>query len=91
MVVNRFVYVNIRIASGPDWNRLVLDGTQFGDLVNMLNQFDAMRSGPLSTKEAQLALTIVQSERSILVHPLENLRKILTNQGTRGRAWPFCP
>jgi hypothetical protein len=53
----------------------VMDGTQFGDLVNIINQFDVLRAGPLSTKEAQLALTIVQSERSILVHPLEDLKE----------------
>lgn len=54
--------------------RDVLDGTQFGDLVNMLNQFDVLRAGVLATKQAQLALTIIQRERSLLVHPLDDFK-----------------
>ncbi len=54
--------------------RDVLDGTQFGDLVNMLNQFDVLRAGVLASKQAQLALTIIQGERRLLVHPLDDFK-----------------
>lgn len=53
----------------------VLDGTQFGDLVNMLSQFDVLRAGVLATKQAQLALTIIQGERHLLVHPLDDFKE----------------
>lgn len=54
--------------------RDVLDGTQFGDLVSILNQFDALRAGVLATKQAQLTLTIIQGERHLLVHPLDDFK-----------------
>lgn len=57
-----------RMRGGAD----VLDGTQFGDLVNIPNQIDVLRSGALATRQAQLALTIIQGERRLLVHPLED-------------------
>jgi hypothetical protein len=48
----------------------LLDGTQFGDLLNIISQFEVLRKGALSGNQAQLALTIVSGERRLLVHPL---------------------
>jgi hypothetical protein len=67
-------------SSYPKWGSVsrqrggadILDGTQFGDLINILNQFDVLRTGTLATRQAQLALTIIQGERRLLVHPLED-------------------
>jgi hypothetical protein len=50
----------------------LLDGTQFGDLLNVISHFEVPRRGTLSNHQAQLALAIVGGERCLLVHPLSN-------------------
>ncbi len=50
----------------------LLDGTQFGDLLNIISQFEVLGRGALSDHQAQLALAIVGGERCLLVHPLGN-------------------
>lgn len=52
--------------------RDLLDGTQFGDLLSVISQFEVLRKGALSSHQAQLALTIVAGERRLLVHPLSS-------------------
>lgn len=52
----------------------LLDGCQFGDLINMINQFEVLRNGALSSDQARLALKIVQGERRMLVHPLQHFK-----------------
>jgi len=44
-------------------------------LVNTLNKFAVLRTGALATKPAQLALTIIQGERHLPVHPLDDFKE----------------
>lgn len=50
----------------------LLDGTQFGDLLSIISQYEVLRKGSLSSHQAQLALDIVGGERRLLVHPLSS-------------------
>jgi len=52
--------------------RDLLDGTQFGDLLNIISRFEVLGRGALSNHQAQLALAIVGGERRLLVHPLNS-------------------
>lgn len=53
----------------------VLDGMQFGDLIDALNQFGELRSKFADRHEANLALSVIQNERRILAHPLERYKQ----------------
>jgi hypothetical protein len=70
-------------SSLPKWEAIcrkrggrdILDGTEFGELLNIMNQFEVLRQGVLASNQARLALVIVQGERSLLVHPLDEFKE----------------
>lgn len=49
----------------------ILDGMQFGDLLNIINSFPQLRKHFPDAQQANLALTVIQAERPFLIHPLE--------------------
>jgi hypothetical protein len=70
-------------SSLPKWEAIyrkrggkdILDGTGFGELLNIVNQFEVLRQGVLASNQARLALAIVQGERPLLVHPLDEFKE----------------